>query len=124
MMAMSVEKNKELQIPSKLFMVKKDTVNAMPVAALIVVLFGVLLANLLTISLYFFIIMFSFFKSRKITLTRDLVITLMIMLLGVFIMAYNYNKQPLISIPMLPSDRSLLAGNMFLNSIIALTVKR
>jgi O-antigen ligase len=123
MMATSMGKDKDMHVPSKLFMVNKDAVNAMPVAALIVVLFPVLVTNFLTISLYLFITIFFFLRSSKILLTRDLLKTAMIMLSGVLIMAYSYDKEPVINYLMWsPPDQSSILTSMLLTSVICFIV--
>lgn len=114
---------KDISIPSKLFMVNKDAVYAMPVAALIVVLFPVLIAHFLTISVYLLVMLFIFAGSTKIVVTRDLLKTAMIMLSGVLIMAYSYGKEPLISNPMWsPPAQSSILISMFLTSVICFVV--
>jgi O-antigen ligase len=111
-----------LQSPSKLFMVKKNAVNALPVAALIVVLFPVLVANFLTVSLYLIITIFLFLRSSKIIVTRDLLTTAMIMLSGVLIMAYSYDIKPVITFPMEPPVESSNITSMLLTCVICFVV--
>lgn len=116
-------KDKDIHIPSKLFMVNKDAVNAMPVAALFVVLFPVLVTYSLTISLYLVIATFFFLGSTKIIVTRDLLKTAMIMLSGVLIMAYSYDKEPVITyLKWSPSPLSSMLTSMFLTSVICYVV--
>lgn len=113
---------KNIPIPSKLFMVNKDAVNALPVAALIVVLFSVLITHFLTISVYLFVLLFIFVGSAKIVVTRDLMKTAMLMLSGVAIMAYSYNVKPLITFPMEPPVESSNITSMLLTCIICFVV--
>jgi len=122
MMVMSMAKGKDIHVPSKSFMVSKDVINAVPVAALIVVLFAVLLKNFPTISLYLFITIFFFLRSSKILLTRDLLKTAMMMLSGVLIMAYSYDKAPVIDFPLPPPVDSAVLTNMFLTCVICFVV--
>lgn len=112
-----------MHLPSKLIMVNRDAVNAIPVAALLVVLFSVLVTNFLTIALYLFLTIFLFFASTKIIVTRDLFKTAMIMLLGVLLMAYSYGKEPVISYLMWsPPVESSTLVSMFLTSVICFVV--
>jgi len=121
---MSMGKDKGIHIPSNLFMVNKETVNAIPVAALIVVFFPVLITNFLTISLYALIIFPFFYCSTKITVTRELIITTMIMSLGMFIMVYSYNKEPVITALVSPFTHhdSAQLRSMLLTSFIGFAV--
>lgn len=119
---MSVSKVKEIHLPSKKIMVDKKAVYAMPVAALIVVLFTVLMTNNLTISLYLFVAIFFLLGRTKILVTYDLVITVMIMLLGLGIMAYSYDQEPLISSPLRSSEKGILSEDMFLTCIVCFVV--
>src|SRR3990172_7367841 len=113
---------KDMAIPSKLFMVDRDAVNAMPVAALIVVLFSVLITHFLTISVYLLVMLFIFVGSTKIVVTRDLINTAMIMLTGVFIMAYSYDVEPVITFPMEPPVQSSNITSMLLTCVICFVV--
>ena len=127
MMAMSMGNDKDIHSLSKLFMVNKDAVNALPVAALFVVLFPVLVTNSLTISLYLVIAIciaaFFCLGSTKIIVTRDLLKTAMIMLSGVLIMAYSYDKEPVISyLKWSPSPLSSMLTSMLLTSVICFVV--
>lgn len=122
---MSMGKGKDIHIPSRLFTVKKDAVNALPAAALIVVLFPILVTNFLTISLYFFVVILFFLGSTKIIVTRELLITALMMLLGVFIMAYSYDRDPVITCPPVLSATvhdSALLNSILLTSIIGFVV--
>lgn len=121
---MNMGKDKDIHIPSTLFTVKKDAVNALPAAALIVVLFPILVTNFLTISSYLFvIILVLFFYSTKITVTRELLTTATIMLLGILTMAYSYDKEPVITSPVSPTAyNSVLLNSMLLTSVIGFVV--
>ena len=122
MMAMNMDKDKDMHIPSKVFMVNKNAVYAVPAAALIVVLFPCLVTNFFTISLYLFATIFFFFRSKKIIVTRDLFKTAIIMLLGVLIMAYSYDKKPVVDFPVQPRLESSLLTSMLLTSVICFVV--
>lgn len=123
MIAMSMDKDKDIHIPSRLLMVNKDAVNAIPFAALIVVLWPVLVANFLMLALYLFVTILFFFESTKIVVTRDLFKTAMIMLLGVLIMAYSYDKEPVIAyLRWSPSPLSSMLTSMLLTSVICFVV--
>jgi len=117
-------KDKTIHLPSTLFTFKKDAVNALPVAMLIVVLFPILVAKSITLALYFFIIIFIFAGSTTVTVTRELLITAMIMFIGIFIMAYSYDKEPIITVPsfLLPPPDSALFNSIFLTSVICFVV--
>ena len=119
-----MDRDKDIHLPSTLFAFKKDAVNALPVAMLMVVLFPILVAKSITISLYFFIIIFIFVGSTTITVTRELLITAMVMFIGIFIMAYSYDKEPIITVPsfLLPPPDSSLFNSILLTSVICFVV--
>jgi O-antigen ligase len=122
-MTLSMGVVKGIRVPSKLFMIKKDAVNAMPVAALIVVLFQVLFSNILTILLYLIITGFIFLRSSKILLTRDFLKTSMIMISAVLIMASSYAEEPIISYMMWsPPAESAMLTSMLLTCVICFVV--
>jgi O-antigen ligase len=122
MAVISTGRNKEIHLPPKSFMVDKNAVYAMPVAALIVVLFSFLVTNEFTILLYLLIVFFIFLKGTKVFLPRNLVTIVMIMLLGVGIMAHSYGEEPLITIPTIHLRRGGLSADMFLTSIVGFLV--
>jgi O-antigen ligase len=112
-----------MNVTSKVFLIKKDAVNALPVAALITVLFPVLVTNILTILLYLFITIFILFGNTKIIMTRDLLKTALIMLFGMLIMAYSYDKEPVINfLKWSPHKQSALLTSVFLTSVIGFLV--
>jgi O-antigen ligase len=121
-MDMGVSKGKSNQLPSKLFMVNKNAVYTMPVAVLIVVLFPFIIANDLTILWFVFITGFLFLGSTKILVTSDFVTIVMIMLLGLGIMAYSYDKEPLITVQTMPFEQGIVTRDMFLTSIVCFFV--
>jgi len=119
---MSMGKDKDIYFPSNLLMVKKDAVSAIPAAALIVALFPILITNFATISIYLLIIFFFFFDSTKIVVSRHLLKTAMIMLSGVFIMAYSYDKEPIVHLMRQPPDQSSVLTSMLSTSAICFIV--
>jgi len=120
---MNMGKDKDIHLPSTLFTVKKDAVNALPAAALIVVLFPVLVTNLLTMSLYLFIALFFLLHSAKILVPRELLITAVIMWVGVLIMVYSYDTEPIMTVSVPPiSPNSVVLNSMFLTSVIGFVV--
>ena len=121
-MDMSVSKSKNNQLPSKLFMVDKNVVTAIPVAALFVVFFTVLVTNEFSILLYLLIVFFIFSRATKVLVPRNLVTIEMIMLSGVGIMAFSYGEEPLITITTMPNKIRVLSKDMFLTSIVGFLV--
>lgn len=122
MMTASKDKEKDMNVSSKLFMINKDAVYAMPVAALITVFFTLLARNYLTVSAYFFITIFIFFRSSKILLTLDLLKTAMIMLAGVFIMSLSFDIVPTVDQIYSRQPHSSQLESILLTSMICFVV--
>jgi O-Antigen ligase. len=123
MTSLSIGKDKNVLLLSNLFMVNRHAVYALPVAVLIAIIFPVLIENIITISLYLFITIFFFLRSSKIILTRDLLKTAMIMLSGVLIMVYSYDKVPVINfLTWSPPAFNSILISMLLTSVICFIV--
>jgi O-antigen ligase len=120
---MTVEIGKYIHRPCRLFAVRKDAIDSIPVAALIVILFPLLVTNILAILLYLPIAFYIFFCGTKIPVTRDLRKTAVVMLTGVLIMAYSYDHEAVMNyMAWLPPDNSSMLTSMYLTFVICCVV--
>ena len=106
----------------KLLILPKDAFYAVPLGVLSVILYPILYTNFLSLAIYLWALVFIVIRSKRVLVTKEILMLVGLMGIGLFIMIYPNHNKPLVSFISPPTKQSASINSMLLTSMVCFIV--